>query len=193
MDELLDLGTVGHLGSLLLAAALLAAAMLSLEVSSAAAGCHGGLPCDRAFWRLLSIALLLLAANSLLEGELMLLGWLRELALAQQWYEWRRPLQLAALGLTSWMGGMVLSRWRRILTGLRFPPGAVQALRGLALLACLPLLRGLSFHYTDVLVYWRMAGLALGRWVELLGLALVALAAWRQWRLLLALQALRDR
>jgi hypothetical protein len=180
---------VGNLGSLLLGAGLLAAALLALGLMLLAQDLR--MRADAAFWRLLAMVLLLLAADSLAEGELLLGGWLREQAQLGHWYEWRRALQLGVLLAGLWLAAL-LWRWlMRWLARLQQPLAPRRALLGLLLLLAVPVLRGVSFHYTDALLYWPLVGVGLGRWAEFLGLLLLVRAGWLQWQGFVVLQRYR--
>ena len=162
------------------AQALAAVLCVFAAVQTEAAGRNGA--ADARVWRVFAMLLLLLVANTLIRGDLALVGWLRGLARDEAWYEFRRPLQFAVLLLLGYMCTVVWQRMDAALSGLRVPRPARMARVGMSLLLAMLCLRAVSFHYTDELTQQRLLGLSVGRWLDLLGLGLLMLAAMRQTR-----------
>ena len=131
-------------------------------------------------WLAATGVLCLLAANTVLQGEVWLTHTLRALAQAAGWYEARRPWQyLATLGLvllafagTRWLASGLANRGTY----------SVQLSLGFALLLLLMPLRAVSAHAIDAMLGLRLLGLSLGRACELTGLGLVLLGSWRSLR-----------
>ncbi len=122
-------------------------------------------------WYLTALLLCLLAINTLLRGDVFVTHMLRGLAKIEGWYGVRRPLQYLAEFLLAVFLLFLFGRLRRELT-----VGAVQSESvafGLVLLLLLLALRTVSAHGTDAIINLYLAGVSVGRWFELGGLALV--------------------
>ena len=132
-------------------------------------------------WLALTGVLCLLAANTVLQGEVWFTHTLRALAHATGWYESRRPWQYL---ITVLLVGLAWAGTRWLGAGLAHP-GANQSqlalglALGVALLLLLVPLRAVSAHGTDALLGLRLLGLSLGRLCELAGLGLVLMSTWR--------------
>ena len=133
-------------------------------------------------WRACGLALLCLALCSVMASAL---AWdssglqqLRSQLKASGWYAWRRPLQVSGLLLLLGACGWLLCRLARLPLS-RAARICAWACVGLWLLW---LNRMLSLHWVDALMHARLAGVGLGRWLEVLGLGLVGLACVVRWR-----------
>jgi hypothetical protein len=123
-----------------------------------------------------------LALDTLLQLHVPWVQVLRRTALAAGHYDARRGWQLLvlyagialALAALVWLRGRLRGDW----------PALAPLVAGSALLVTLEALRWLSFHSSDQLLALRIAGLSLGRGLELLGLLLAigALGRWLQGR-----------
>ncbi len=128
------------------------------------------------FWFLVLCAMLLLGINKQLDLQSWLTQVGRDLAKAQGWYAERQSVQTAFIeilvvcGLTGM--GLLALMLRRV---LRHVTGAVL---GLGFLVTFVAVRAASFHHVD---RWLGAGVVRLNWMlELGGLGLIALSAWRQ-------------
>jgi hypothetical protein len=146
---------------LVVAAAYGAAAWLCLlNRHSAMLALQGTAP-----WTAATLILVLLALNGVLCGEVFVTHWLRELAQLNGWYEHRRPVQyLAALGA---LGALTWCARRGSGAGRPEDPAVRRVVVGLAVLLGLLALRTVSAHGTDAVLTARLAGVSLGRWLEL--------------------------
>lgn len=164
-------------GGLIMAAAQFAVALVCLAANQREIQCERST--DRVLepWRIISIVLMLLSFSSLMHGETLLPGLMREVAHQDDLYEWRRIPQFLLLVFAIPIVWKVLIRLRQLT--LKFPsfPRIRQALNGLTLLLTVLALRVVSFHYTDDFVDMEIAEVSLGRLCEWLGLGLIAHAA----------------
>lgn len=132
-------------------------------------------------WLLAASALCLLAANTLLQVEVLLIHVLRSIAKMEGWYGGRRELQYAMVGLLALLAWPL---WLRLRTALRTSHSASGPLVwGLTLVLLVFVLRLVSAHGTDALLNLRLIGLSLGRLLEFSGLGLVMHGSWRCLRL----------
>ena len=135
-------------------------------------------------WRWHTVLLWLMASNSLVQGDMLFVIWMREALQAGGWYDVRRPLQAATLAALLTVSAMVFktmsptSLWAQ---AERLPMADKLAMSGMALLLLVLSLRFVSLHYTDQVINLRLAGPSLGRWLEMAGLVLVGSGAF--WRL----------
>jgi len=121
--------------------------------------------------------LLGLAINTQIHVEQTLIVWIRQMAEAGDWYSFRRPLQAIVLAVTGIACIPPLRHvWR---TGNRSPtPTCVHlALSGMGIVLAMLVLRGVSLHQTDWLLSIHAAGFSVGRWLDLMGVALVICGA----------------
>ncbi len=129
-------------------------------------------------WMACGLVLVLLSLLTVSRLDLVLGDVLRSALRASGWYPLRRPLQVAALLVSLWLGWLAL--------GAALPPGAAGTLVGCVCATALLLLvawgRLLSWHTLDSLLNLRWMGLSTGRWLEVLGLLGAALCASWQWR-----------
>jgi hypothetical protein len=128
------------------------------------------------FWLLMLCVLVLLGINKQLDLQSWFTEVGRDLAKSQGWYEERRAVQtssIAALVLCGLTGTMVLTvSMRRVIGHI------VGAVLGLGFLVTFVVLRAASFHHVD---QWLGSGVVRLNWaLELGGIALIALSAWRQ-------------
>lgn len=125
------------------------------------------------FWLYLALFLLLLGINKQLDLQTWFTETLREAALEQGWYDYRRPLQglfIATLGLV--MLG-ILMRLRHFLADAWRLYKVTWI--GIALLFSFVLIRAASFHHMDVFIHHRMLGLKFNVLLEV-GAILVIMA-----------------
>lgn len=137
-------------------------------------------------WWLYAVVLLLMGLNALWRLEEVWLGSWRNLARHEAWYADRGTVQLWALLVLLVLATLALA-WQGLARGRRRPTAARKAAlahrlvrAGLALLLLHLALRTVSWHTTDQLIYTRVAMISLGRWLDLVGLGLVALGGWRR-------------
>ncbi len=122
-------------------------------------------------WYLAASLLCLIAINTLLHADVFVTQLLRGLAKIEGWYGARRPLQYLAELLVAVFLFLLAGRLRR-----EFAVGTVQsesAAIGLVVLLLLLALRTVSAHGTDAILNLYLAGVSVGRWIELGGLALI--------------------
>ena len=130
----------------------------------------------RRVWILLSGLYLLLAANALVQGDTLLIQWLRPIFKAHRWYDYRRLLQLAllttaGLGLALWL---LCRPWPKpeVSRGT-----CARTLLWSAVFGALGvyMLRFVSFHYTDLVLNARWLNHSTASWAELAFLGLAGL------------------
>ena len=130
---------------------------------------------ERTFWTGAAIALILLGINKQLDLQTDLTTLARGAALSEGWYGERRDAQgafILLIALAAGGCGLLLFVW------LREAPATVKAAAaGLITLLAFILIRAASFHHLDYWVTVSVAGLRSGWWLELLGIAIVGLAA----------------
>jgi len=132
-------------------------------------------------WCVAAAALCLLAANTLLQSEVLLTHVLRAIAKSQGWYGGRRELQYAVVGLLALLGWLV---WLRLRSAFTTSHSASEpVVWGLTLVLLVFALRLVSAHGTDAVLNLRLAGLSMGRLTELAGLGLVVHGSLRCLRL----------
>ena len=131
-----------------------------------------------AMWYAAAALLCLLAANTVLHGDLLLLQVLRAVAKLEGWYGERRQVQylvIAALAATAWFA----AGWYR--TRLRAADDASGPVAwGLAGLLMILALRAVSAHGVDQVLDLRLAGISVGRLLEFSCLGWVAHGALRR-------------
>jgi hypothetical protein len=132
----------------------------------------------RQLWLLLCPLYLLVAANSLVQGDLLWVQWARSFARSHQLYEERRVFQLLALAVLVLLAA---KPWQQHQRRQPTPVARTSALQrmlrtGATGTLALLLLRYVSFHYTDLVLnsFWLQHSVA--SWVEAACLGLVALA-----------------
>ena len=128
-------------------------------------------------WFVAAWIVALIGANSLLRLDLLAICALRIVARAQGWYEERRAWQyplVVALAVT----GLLALAWARTRLQADWPRCA-GAVIGVFLLFGVALLRAVSYHYTDRVLEFPLAGIPAGRLVEFAGLGLTAAGALR--------------
>jgi hypothetical protein len=136
----------------------------------------------RILWQLCACMCAGIALSSAFDLDSILLAWLRSIAKISGWYVWRRPLQAIALmvgGLCLWMSlGTVLA--------LKSNQAPWPRSSSVALIACLILVgmwwsKLVSWHSMDTWMNWRLHGIGLGRWIELLALCLGGASGVVEW------------
>ena len=160
----------------LIAAAYLGAAwfcVLNGHIAQAARQPH-------AAWYLAGAVLCLLGANTVLQADLFMTHFARATAKLQGWYGPRRTLQYAAVVVLALLVLLSANWLRRMFAASEVPSETVTF--GLAALLLLFALRVVSAHGTDALLNWRLAGISVGRMLELAGISLVVHGARRSLR-----------
>lgn len=131
---------------------------------------------DRTFWRIAAALLCFLGLNELLDLQALLTDLGRAHAKAYGWYGMHRQVQyvfVIALGAVALVAGLAM------LWLTRNAPGSVRlALAGLVFIGLFVLLRAASFHHLDDLLGRGMADVTWGTLQEVLGIAIVAVAAY---------------
>lgn len=160
-----------------IAAAYLGAAWLCLLNGHIARGCgeaHLG-------WYLALALLCALGANTVLSGDVFMTHFVRAAVKLHGWYGERRPAQYLALGALALVLVMASGWLRARLTDVDVASTVVAlGLTALLLLFCL---RAVSGHATDVVINLRLAGVSVGRLLELAAIGLVLHGALRCLRL----------
>jgi len=126
------------------------------------------------FWLLLAAAYagVALVLGSDLISTLGGLG--RDYARVEEWYESRRPLQVAAIAVvtTGWLAIVVIGIWRVPARRRRYLPSAIM----FTSLVCFGLIRIISLHQVDTVTQrTRIADVPVGTVVELAGLVVALL------------------
>jgi hypothetical protein len=132
----------------------------------------------RRLWLLLCPLYLLVAANSLVQGDVLWVQWARSVARAQQVYEERRIFQILALAVLALLASKVWQLSQRLQQPHQTRTSVLQRmlLTGVAGTLALLLLRFVSFHYIDLVLntFWLHHSVA--SWVEAASLGLVGVA-----------------
>lgn len=160
-------------------AAYLLACLSCALASFYRAPCLDANSADTRVWLCLALLLGLIAVNTLTGADQTFVLWLRRMARADGWYEWRRPLQVAVLVLALAAGMGASSRLRQVALRSNLPTALAFATAGTGTLTSLAALRLVSYHYADQLMNQPAGLLSLGRWAELAGLVMVWLGAVR--------------
>ena len=130
---------------------------------------------ERRFWIATAVLLVLLGLNKELDLQTLVTTEGRDLAKSFGWYEQRRLVQgafLLVLAIAAVIGVGALLKWLR-----RSPPAMKSAAVGIALLLTFILMRAAAFHHIDEWVTIDIAGLRSGWWIELAGIAVIAISA----------------
>jgi hypothetical protein len=127
------------------------------------------------FWLGVSLLLVLLGLNKELDLQSLLTETGRNLAHAIGIYEHRRLLQGLFLMLLVGGAAFAVIRLTRMLHRSSTP--AKSAAVGIAILLAFILIRAASFHHIDDWVTVDVRGLRSGWWLELAGIAVIALSA----------------
>lgn len=132
----------------------------------------------RQLWLLLCPLYLLVAANSLVQGDVLWVQWARSFFRAQHFYEERRLLQLLALAVLLLLASKVWQLSQRLQQPQQTRTSVLHRmlLAGAAGTLALLLLRYVSFHYVDLVLntFWLHHSVA--SWVEAASLGLVGVA-----------------
>lgn len=177
MDDLLEFDE--STGSLIKLATEMIAALLCAMASQSRSQPGERLDASALFWRVMAVVLLLVSANSLLHGEILLLSSMRDASKSYGVYEWRRFVQsVVVVAVITWL--VYVQRWlRQLLHKVQERDLCEQALKGAFLVLLVLGMNVVSFHYIDSLIYMDIAGLSLANWLEGLGLGWVGLSALR--------------
>jgi hypothetical protein len=151
-------------------AAYLVGALLAFRASSAAAGR------ERHLWLATGAALVLLGINKQLDLQSDL-TWIAKIAAHREgWYDkWRRDVQgafLLSMALGAAGFSILLWRWLRGASS-----SSKIAAIGIVILLAFIFARAASFHHMDYWVTVHVAGMRSGWWLELLGIAVISVAA----------------
>lgn len=130
---------------------------------------------ERLFWQALTVVMILLGVNELLDLQALLTVLGRDYAKAHGWYGHHRRVQyvfVLALAAAAIVTGLV-AVWltRRLAWSVRI------ALVGLIFIGTFVLLRAASFHHLDDLMSGGPPAFNFGSWQEVFGIAIVAAAA----------------
>lgn len=132
-------------------------------------------------WAIAAALLAALGTVALLHLDVLLLVTMRVVAGAQGWYQHRREWQYVLLVLLAG-GGLAVLSWIRLRLLARWSECAPVVL-GVAFLAALAALKGVSFHYTDRFIHASFLGASLGRLAELAGIGVIMAGALRRLKL----------
>jgi nitric oxide reductase large subunit len=132
----------------------------------------------RKLWLLLCPLYLLVAANSLVQGDVLWVQWARSFSRAHDVYEERRFFQLLALAALALLAAKVWQSSQQRQRQHQAPASVLQRmlLTGAAGTLALLLLRFVSFHYTDLVLNAIWLHHSLASWVEGASLGLAGLA-----------------
>lgn len=133
---------------------------------------------ERLFWKLLLLGLFGLGLNKQLDLQTLMIQSARALALEQGWYAQRHTLQVGAV-LAGGATGLALL----VLTGAlirRAPAITSGAMLGTAGLGAYALLRLSRFQHIDLLPGRMPLATTLSHWLEIGGLLLISVSAWRR-------------
>lgn len=128
-------------------------------------------------WYSAAIALSLLAANTVLHGDVLVTHTLRGLAKQEGWYGQRRSWQYGTVAVL-----VLIALWVASRLGHAFAASdqsSVPVALGLTLLLALLALRTVSVHGIDAIINLRLAGVSFGRLMEFVGIGLVLQGALR--------------
>lgn len=128
------------------------------------------------FWGGIALLMLFLALNKQLDLQSALTAFGRCLSHAQGWWEHRRLVQLVFILLL--LAGMVWAM-RRVVAQMNHALLRRNrlALAGLGVLCAFVLMRAVGFHFVDVLIGVRIAGIPMNFIFENIGLILIAINA----------------
>lgn len=132
------------------------------------------------FWYLVAALLFALGVNKQLDLQTWLTLAVRRVAIAQGWYEQRRPVQiLFILGIAIGAAGGLAAVWWLIAKqiGELWLP-----LIGLCLLFAFVVIRAASFHHVDQFLHFKVAGVKMNWLFELSGIVIVGMGALQQSR-----------
>ena len=130
---------------------------------------------DARFWYAAAILLALLGVNKELDLQSLLTESARALARETGWYEQRRQFQalfLVALAIGGLAAAALLAGWLR-----RSPRAVKVAAAGIVILLTFVFMRAASFHHLDDWVTVKIGLMRSGWWLELAGIAVIALSA----------------
>ena len=130
---------------------------------------------ERLFWLLAALAMLALGINKQLDLQTALTAALRTMAKESGWFDQRREIQRIFVIAVTVGGAVVCAGLAWLVRGLRL--AVLAALVGLCLLAVFVAVRAASFHHIDVVMRTPVLGVKLHTVLELLGIAMVVLAA----------------
>ncbi|MFZ4478380.1 MAG: hypothetical protein ACOYNZ_00655 [Rhodoferax sp.] len=136
---------------------------------------------DHAIWYVAATALSLMAANTLLHGDVLVTHTLRSLAKQEGWYGQRRSWQYGTVAVLA-----LIALWTAGRLGRAFAASDVSSVPvalGLTLLLTLLALRTVSVHGVDAVINLRIVGVSVGRWLEFVGIGLVLRGAFQYLRL----------
>ena len=135
---------------------------------------------DRSTWLIVSVLMTFLCVNKQLDLQSLGTEIGRAIARASGWYEERRVFQfwlvIGAAALTVAAAGLLAYR------GWRFWREHLLLLAGLTFLVTFVVVRAMSFHHVDEFLWFELAGARMNWILELVGIALVWLAALRERR-----------
>lgn len=106
---------------------------------------------------------LLLAASALVQGDVLWVGWMRDLAREQHAYEWRRLLQL---GMLLAVLLLAVAGWKKLRLACDLLSLRTLLLAGVCGTLALHVLRYVSFHYSDLALNAVWLGHSVATWFE---------------------------
>lgn len=128
------------------------------------------------FWSVLTTLLILLGVNKQLDLQTLLTLTGRKLAIAQGWYENRRPVQMVFVTMVAVAGTFGAVAMNRL---VRRYPEMRLSLAGFVSLLVFVVVRAASFHHMDQLINFRFWGVRMNWMLELGAIGLVAVGTMR--------------
>lgn len=132
-------------------------------------------------WYAAAILACLMGVNAILHGDVLVAEFFRSMAKLQGWYATRREMQYQLVTVLALLG--LLVSWWLFSYFDTFEESFKLVLLGLLILLMLALLRAVSAHQADVILNLSLAGLSIGRLLELGGIGLVASGSWHYLRM----------
>jgi hypothetical protein len=129
------------------------------------------------FWMIMAVVCLFLGINKQLDLQTWLTDWGRDIALEQGWYQRRGVIQarvVACIGLFGMLAMAILLPLMRDLLRRH-----VMAFIGIVLIGWFVAIRTGSFSPVEAMLGFRIAGLKFGWLLELIGIGLIGVCAFR--------------
>ncbi len=134
---------------------------------------HGG---NHQFWLYLAAFLLFLGLNKQLDLQSWLTEVMRDLSIAHGWYDHRRPVQFAFIGLLG-VGMLVILFSVRLFLANSWRRNKICWL-GIVLLCTFIVMRAASFHHFDILINHDILGLKINVLLEIGAISLIILGTY---------------
>lgn len=135
----------------------------------------------RRLWAIAAVVLCLMGANTILQADVFVTQFVRAAARVQGWYTQRRLLQYGLVLLLASGFLFAVAKWRAAFVAYGVQPQRVVL--GLVILMFISAMRLVSAHATDQVLSFSLAGISVGRLLELAAIGIVALAARERLRL----------